>query len=291
MTAKVECIWEVGAELGEGPIWSAREQALWFVDIKGRRIHRYDERSGERRSWNTPEYVGFIVPLAGGGFICGLKRGLHHFDPVSGAFTLVTRVDSDHPANRLNDGFVDAAGRLWFGTMDNDQKQPTGSLYRFDSRGLKSCDAGYVITNGPAASPDGRTLYHVDTLKRVIYSFDLDDAGVLSNRRAFAQIDTPGAYPDGPAVDASGCVWISLYGGWGMRRYSPQAKAFETFPLPVANCTKAAFGGADLRTLYITTALQGLSAEQRARQPLAGGLFRMRVDTPGLPQNELRYEP
>lgn len=283
-----ECVWDLGAQLGEGPIWMASEQAVWFVDIKGRQIHRYHEPSGAKRSWTSPQEVGFIVPIAGGQFIAGLQSGLHRFDPEKGTFTLIAAVDSDQPHNRLNDGFVDAAGRLWFGTMDNDEKDPTGALYRFDQRGLKSCDSGYVITNGPAVSPDGRTLYHVDTLKRLVYAFDLNQAGELSHRRVFAQVDTPGAFPDGPQVDTAGFIWIGLYGGWGVRRYSPQAELPETVKLPVANCTKAAFGGDDLRTLYITTAWKGLSAADRAKQPLAGGLFRLRVETPGLPQQAVR---
>lgn len=288
--SKVECVCAVGAKLGEGPVWSARDQAVWFVDIKERRIHRFDTRSRALLSWQTPEEVGFIVPAARGRFIAGMKSGLHDFDPASGKFSLITRVDSDQPRNRLNDGYVDAEGRLWFGSMDNEESQPTGALYRFDARGLKRCDDGYVITNGPVASVDGRTLYHVDTLKRVLYAFDLDEDGALSNRRVFTRIEQPDAYPDGPAIDTSGCVWVGLYGGWGVSRYSPQGELLETLKMPVANCTKAAFGGEDLRTLYITTAWKGLSSEQLAGQPLAGGLFAVRVDTPGVAQNEVRYD-
>lgn len=287
MTA--ECVCAVGAELAEGPVWSATERAVWFVDIKGRRIHRYRE-CGDVDSWNAPEEVGFIVPTTRGPFICGLRSGLHRFDAATGGFTLIAHIDSDRPGNRLNDACVDPSGRLWFGTMDNDERRPTGVLYRFDAAGLRRCDDGYVITNGPAVSPDGRTLYHVDTLRRLIHAFDLDPHGALSNRRLFASIELPGAYPDGIAVDASGCVWVGLFGGWSVRRYSPQGKLLQTVRLPAANCTKMAFGGEDLRSLYVTTAWKGLSAAQRAEQPLAGGLFRVRVSTPGLPQQEVRHE-
>lgn len=287
--SKVECVCAVGAQLGEGPLWSAQDQAVWFVDIKGRNVHRFDTRISALQSWQAPEEVGFIVQASRGRFICGLESGLHSFDPATGKFNLITRVDSDRPRNRLNDGYVDPSGRLWFGTMDNEESQPTGSLYRFDARGLKRCDDGYVITNGPAASADGRTLYHVDTLKRVIYAFDLED-GAVSNRRVFTHIEKPGAYPDGPVVDSAGCVWIGLYGGWGVQRYSPQGELLETVELPVANCTKPAFGGKDLRTLYVTTAWNGLSKEQIAGQPLAGGLFATRVATAGLASNEVRYD-
>jgi len=285
----IDCVCALGAQLGEGPLWSAPEQALWLVDIKGRQIHRFDTRGSGLTSWAAPEEVGFVVKATGGRFIAGMKSGLHAFDPASGNFSPITRVDSDKPRNRLNDGYVDAAGRLWFGSMDNDESQPTGSLYRFDERGLRRCDENYVITNGPTTSPDGRTLYHVDTLQRVIYAFDLND-GDLGKRRVFARIEEPGAYPDGPTIDADGCVWIALFGGWRVQRFSPQGELLQTIEMPVANCTKVAFGGNDLRTMYITTAWKGLSKEQLAMQPLAGGLFATRVDTPGVAPNEVRYD-
>jgi sugar lactone lactonase YvrE len=242
------------------------------------------------RSWAAPEDVGFIVPAQRGRFICGLKSGLHQFDPESGDFELIARVDSDRPRNRLNDAHVDAAGRLWFGTMDDDEQSPTGSLYRFDARGLKVCDRNYVITNGPATSPEGRTLYHVDTLGRLIYAFDLSPDGELANRRVFARIEQEGAYPDGPIVDASGRVWVGLFGGWGVNRYSPGGELIDTISLPVSNCTKPLLGGEDRRTLYVTTAWKGLTEEQREQQPQAGGLLKMQVDSPGLPQYEVRYD-
>jgi xylono-1,5-lactonase len=289
MPAGVECIWALAAKLGEGALWSARERAVWFVDIKGRQIHRYDEATRTRRSWPAPEDVGFIVAASGGHFICGLKSGLYEFDPASGKFQLLALVDSDRPRNRLNDAHVDAAGRLWFGTMDDDETRPTGALYRFDATGLHRCDDDYVITNGPATSPDGRTLYHIDTLKREIYAFDLAADGSLSNRRIFARVAETDGHPDGPVVDATGCVWVGLFGGWGVNRYSPSGELLSKLSLPVANCTKAAFGGDDRRTLYVTTAWKGLTAERRAEQPLAGGLFSVRVDTPGLPANEFAH--
>jgi D-xylonolactonase len=286
----VECVCAIAARLGEGPVWSARERAVWFVDVKGRCVHRYDEASRTTRTWRAPEDVGFVVATSGGRFICGLKSGLHLFSPENGSFQLLTLVDTDHPGNRLNDAHVDAAGRLWFGTMDDAEVSPTGALYRFDARGLKRCDAGYVITNGPATSPDGRTLYHIDTLERVIYAFDLAADGSLSSRRVFARVADGDGYPDGPVVDTTGCVWVGLYGGWGVNRYSPTGELLSKLSLPVANCTKPAFGGDDLQTLYVTSAWKGLDAEQRAQQPLAGGLFAVRVDTPGLPAREVAVD-
>jgi xylono-1,5-lactonase len=290
MSASADCLWPLAAELGEGPFWSVREQALWFVDIKGRRVHRYEPASSERRSWNAPEDVGFIVPVCDGSFICGLASGLHRFHPDEGSFALLERVEQDRPGNRLNDACVDRDGRLWFGTMDDGEQRPTGAFYRLDARGVHRVDDGYVISNGPAASPNGRTLYPVDTTRRVICAVDLNDDGSLTNGRVFTRLDIPDAYPDGLTVDSEGCVWVALFGGWGVQRYSPQGVLLEALRLPVANCTKPAFGGADLRDLYITTAAKGLTAEQRNQQPLAGGLFCVRTEVAGVEQPSVNYK-
>jgi sugar lactone lactonase YvrE len=282
MQEPAECIWPVAARLGEGPTWCAADATLWFVDIRSRRIHSCSERNGEQRSFTAPEMTAFVFPAGGGKFLCGLQSGLHRFDPAIGTFEPVLRVDAEHGDNRLNDGYVDAAGRLWFGTMDHNGRESTGSLYRYDGQRLERMDSGYVITNGPAMSPDGRVLYHVDTLKQCVFAFDVDAAGGLSGKRVFLTLTEPGVYPDGPTVDRAGNVWLALYGGWGVRCYSPQGRLLETIDIPVRQCTKAAFGGPDLKTLYITTAAFGLSASELEEQPLAGGLFRVRVDATGL---------
>jgi D-xylonolactonase len=282
------CIWPVGACLGEGPVWSAAERAVWFVDIKSRRIHRFDPHTRQGKSFDAPSEPGFVLPVRGGGFIAGLKSGLHRFDPRSGEFTLVKTVEPAHLNNRLNDGYVDAAGRLWFGSMHDPETEPSGVLYRFERDGAcVPCDSNYIVTNGPAMSPDGKTLYHVDTLAQTIYAFDVASDGALTRKRVFARIDRPKVYPDGPIVDRDGCIWCGLFGGWGLLRFDPNGAIVDEIKLPCANVTKAAFGGDDLRTLYITTAWVGLDDAQRNAQPLAGGLFSVEVDVPGLPQNEI----
>ncbi|HYE27814.1 MAG TPA: SMP-30/gluconolactonase/LRE family protein [Allosphingosinicella sp.] len=277
-----QSVWTVGAELGEGPVWVERDLALWFVDIKRRKIHRFDPEGGESRSWDSPEQIGFLLP-AESGFIAGLESGLHRFDEESGEFALIAAVEADRPGNRINDGVVDAAGRLWFGTMDNDEKEPTGRFYRFQSGQL--ADAGLppvVITNGPAISSDGRTLYHVDTLAGLIHACDLRADGSLGETRPFVRIAPEDGYPDGPTVDAEGCLWIGLYFGWEARRYSPRGELLNRVSFPTSNITKLAFGGSDGRTAYATTARQGLKPDQLDEQPEAGSLFAFRVDVPGI---------
>jgi D-xylonolactonase len=280
----VECAWPVEAILGEGPAWSAAERAIWFVDIKAPAIHRLDAVTGERRSWPAPARVGFVLPTSAGWHMAGLKTGLHRFNPETGNFSLLHVVEPHAPNNRLNDGFVDSAGFLWFGSMDDNEEEPSGALYQLHDSGCVRRDPGYIVSNGPTESPDGRTLYHTDTLAGIIYAFDRGLSGSLSNKRVFVRFSPEEGYPDGPIVDAEGCLWTGLFGGWELRRYSPRGELLQTLRLPCSAVTKAAFGGDDLRTLYITTAHVALNAEERLQQPLAGGLFRVRIDVPGLPQ-------
>ena len=276
--------WELEAELGEGPVWVERDKALWFVDIKKRQIHRYDPANGSRRSWESPEQIGFLLPSAGGGFVAGLQSGLYRFDESSGGFELIVEVEPELPANRLNDGIADPAGRLWFGTMDNSEKARSGAFYCFHGGHLTRTELdGIAITNGPAVSPDGKLLYYVDTLRGTIGVADIRDDGSLGDPRPFARIDPRDGYPDGPAIDSNGYLWISLYAGWEARRYAPSGELVESVRFPVANITKIAFGGDTLRTAFATTARQLLSADQIAKQPLIGALFQFHVNVPGVP--------
>lgn len=277
-------IWNVAAELGEGPVWVLRDRALWFTDIKKRKIHRFDPVSDGRQTWVAPEQVGFVLPAEGGGFVAGLMSGLHRFDESTGRFTLISEVEPERPNNRLNDGVVDPSGRLWFGTMDNGETSRTGAFYRFERGLVAPTGIGEIaITNGPALSPDGRILYFVDTRQGTIDAAVVAEDGTLGPSRPFARIDPAEGFPDGPTVDSEGCVWIGLYAGWEARRYSPAGELVERVRFPVANITKIAFGGEDLRTVYATTARQLLTSSEIERQPQAGDLFEFRVDVPGLP--------
>lgn len=284
MSTDPQVIWEVQAQLGEGPVWIERDQALWFTDIKHQRVHRLDPATGDRRSWQAPEQVGFVLPAESGGFIAGLQSGLHRFDPGSGRFRLIVAVEPDRPTNRLNDGVVDPGGRLWFGTMDDSERENSGAYYCFRRGELRTSGlSGIAITNGPAISPDGRTLYWVDTIGRGIYACDIEADGSLNPSREFVRIAPGEGHPDGPTVDSDGSVWIGLYGGWEARRYSAEGELIERVRFPVANITKLAFGGADLRTAYATTARHLLKPEELEEQPLAGGLFAFRTAVPGRP--------
>jgi sugar lactone lactonase YvrE len=280
-------LWEVGATLGEGVVWDGAGGCVWFVDIKRCRIHRCAPDGSDRRSWDAPGQVSFIVPAVDGSMVCSLDDGLYRFVELEGSFVPLASVEADKPGNRFNDGHVDHQGRLWFGSMDDAEEKPTGALYRYDAGTVAPMDEGYVITNGPALSPDGRTLYHTDTLEKCVYAFDIGADGTLSNKRPFVRIEG-GGYPDGMAVDAMGCVWVATFGGWRIDRFDTDGRKVGEVAFPCANITKLAFGGPDLRTVYATTARKGLSAAELAAQPLAGALFTFRSETPGLPQRALR---
>ncbi|MGN6085381.1 SMP-30/gluconolactonase/LRE family protein [Trinickia sp.] len=283
-----ECIWPLGAELGEGPVWSKSEKAVYFVDIKRKHVHRYVADTRETMTWPAPSEACFIVPTPDDGvFVCGLRKGLYRFDARTGTFDKLADAERDRAANRLNDGFADPRGYLWFGTMHDDETEPTGAIYRVDEEGrIERRDDGYDIANGPAMSPDGRTLYHTDTRGQTIYASDVDERGGLSNKRAFVKVQGS-AYPDGMAVDAQGCLWVALFGGGCIERYGHDGKQIDTVAFPCSNITKLVFGGDDLRTAYVTTAMKGLSEAKRERETLAGGLFTFRAPVPGLPQNVL----
>lgn len=286
VTSGVERVLGVGATLGEGPLWL--DDALWFVDIKQHKVHRFDPASGDHRTWTAPAQVGWVQPMADGGMLAGLQTGLHRFDPTDGSFTHLHAVEPDAPGNRLNDSTVDATGRLWFGSMDDGESAASGLIYRADADGVAPVVDGIVITNGPAVSPDGATLYHCDTLAGTIHACTIGDDGSLLDTRVFAAVDvaTQG-YPDGPIVDAEGYVWVSFYGGWCVRRYAPDGTQVAEIRLPVSNITKIAIGGPDGRTAYATTAAKGLSDEARALQPFAGDVFAFDAGVAGQPAHRV----
>ena len=276
---EVICVADVHAVLGEGPVWVAREKALYWLDIKGRKIFRLDER-GRVDQWETPLRVGSLAPRAGGGFIAGTDHGIADVDLQSGRFKIVHHPEEHLPDNRFNDGKVDRRGRFWAGTMDDTERDSTGTLYRIDAdMRCTAIDAGYKVTNGPAFSPSGAIMYHNDSARQVTYAFDLDDDGNAGNRRTFATYGEGDGYPDGMTVDAEGCLWIAFWDGWCVRRYSPAAELLQTIEVPVSRPTSCAFGGSGLDKLYISSASIGLDEAALAVQPQAGGLF---VASPGV---------
>lgn len=274
----VECVWNVAALLGEGPIWDERDDCLWFVDIKRGLLHRYDPASGARSTEDLGGNPSFVLPATPEGLVIGNRD------------TLVLRTESGLSAiatvampacNRFNDATVDAAGRVWFGSMDDNETLPTGRVHVFDGGGVVEAGGAAVITNGPAISADGRWLYHVDSVERTIRRFDVSDRLQLRDGSVFAVLRAEEGAPDGVILDAEDHLWVGLWGGWCARRYAPDGRIVAEVAFPCANVTKIALGGPGLRTAYATTARIGLDAAALVDQPLAGGLFSFAVDVPG----------
>jgi sugar lactone lactonase YvrE len=277
------CVADVRAVLGEGPVWVAREQALYWADIKGWRIFRRAFETGEVTSWEPPFRICSLAPREGGGFVAGAENGFAFIDPEAGRFDLHANPEPERPTNRFNDGKLDRAGRFWAGTMDDEEIEASGALYRLDGDlSWRRLDDGYRVTNGPAFGPGGRLMYHNDSARQLTYVFDLDEEGNASNRRIFAQFGGGEGYPDGMTVDAEGCLWIAFWDGWCLRRFAPDGELLGVVEVPVQRPTSCVFGGPALDHLFITSASIGLSQEELAGQPAAGGLFMMKPGVSGV---------
>ena len=280
----IRCVWKAGALLGEGPIWDEQEEAAYWVDIKAPAVHRYTPASGLTATWAMPEPIGCIARRSGGGFVAGFKSGFAFLDLASGHIEKIGDPEPEQPNNRLNDGKCDLKGRFWVGTMDDEESRPTGWLYRLDpDRTWHHMDGSYVVTNGPAFSPDGRTIYHTDSFRRIIYAFDLAPDGTLANKRVFVRLPHADGYPDGMTTDSQGFLWVAHWGGWRVTRFTPKGSVDRIIELPVSQVTSCVFGGRDLDVLYITSAWIGLDKKARLEQPLAGGLFEVSAGVRGLP--------
>ncbi|CDG38396.1 MULTISPECIES: SMP-30/gluconolactonase/LRE family protein [Asaia] len=285
------CAYDIRADLGEGPVWISSENAIYFVDINGRKVHRFTPGLGEAHHWVAPGKVAFLLPVEDGTFLAGLPDGLYRFDPQASSFEKELDVEADKPGNRLNDGCVDLHGRGWFGTMDDSEEAPSGSLYSVhhtaEGFALRHHDTGYTVANGPAVSPDGKLLYACDTPNGVIYRFDLSPDGALSNKRIFVNLPEDKGYPDGVVSDSEGNIWCSTWNGAHVRCFTPDGVERASFAVPAMNVTKVAFGGDDRKTAYVTSARQGLSDAVLARYPHSGSLFTFRADKAGLPQHRI----
>ena len=283
-----ELVWPVQAQLGEGPAWFPEEGVLRFVDIKGGRLHRYVPATGACKTIDTGGQPSFVVGVADGGLLTGSGNAIHHASD-EGLAAAVVHVDM--PAhNRSNDATVDRQGRLWFGTMDNEETRPTGALHCLDRGTLHCLGHEAVVTNGPAISADGDTLYFVDSGARTIWRLTLGAGPSVRSREVFVQLGEADGHPDGIVLDSEDCLWVALWDGWGVRRYAPDGTLLAHIAFPCARVTKVAFGGADLRTAYVTTARAGLDKAALAGQPLAGSLFAFEAPVAGrvLPAVRLR---
>ncbi|MGW3665851.1 SMP-30/gluconolactonase/LRE family protein [Streptomyces sp. NPDC005141] len=277
MTA-VEVAVPAHAALGEGPTWDPVERRLIWVDVLGSRIHTYDPASGRRTVLATEQHVGAAKPRAGGGLVVNLRDGVGLYGPAgSGAFRWLHR--EPVPGRRANDAAVAPDGSLWCGTMRYDEAPGGGTLSRIAPDGtVRPILDDVAVSNGTGWSPDGRRVYYIDSPTRRVDVFDIGDDRLPVGRRPFATVED--GFPDGLTVDADGCVWVALWDGGAVRRYTPDGALDRVVELPVRRPTSCAFGGADLTDLYITTARTGLAAPH----PMSGSLLVVPGVGKGLPQ-------
>lgn len=286
-TSDAELVLDACSELAEGPSWDAATGLLIWVDITHSLVHRFDPATGRDEAIDVGKHVGAAVPRASGGLALALADGFGILDTYTGRVEMIAQVEAENPLNRMNDGKCDPSGRFWAGTMAYDSRVGAGALYRLETDGrVSKVVVGVTISNGLGWSLDQRYMYYIDSGSDGVDVFDYDaTTGAVTRRRRLIEIAARTGTPDGMTVDADGYLWVALWDGWAVHRYAPDGTLDRVVRVPVARVSSCTFGGDDLGDLYITTAWENLSAEARAAQPHAGGIFRARPGVTGLPTN------
>jgi sugar lactone lactonase YvrE len=276
-------------QLGECPAWSAYDDAIYWVDARRPAVHRYSPATGDVTSWPMPEIIPGLAVAGPARLLVAFRATFAVLDIATGHLTEIPPRASSSAPTRFNELKCDRQGRVWIGEMNDERRIPAGQLYRLDADGLTPVLDGVVVPNSLCWSPDGTTMYFSDARAPVIWQFDYDpDSGTPSRRRPFAELRADQGFPDGATVDAEGCVWSTNYGGWSVARYRPTGEIDLEVQLPTAQVTSCAFGGANMDTLYITTAAQRLTPAERADQPDAGALFELRTTAHGLTEADAK---
>lgn len=284
----LRCVAPSQDQLGETPLWCEQTASLLWIDIDRALLHRLHPASGRRDSFQFAVRTlgGLALRREPGSVLLALETSLHIFDLGSGRLSRLAEIEPASLDTRLNDGRCDAQGNLWIGSMDNGLAAPSGSFYRVGADGQVARQFGDVIvSNTVAIAPDQHTLYFSDTRRYLTWAFDLNpDDGTLSNRRVFVDHRARSERPDGACVDREGALWVAIFAGGRVDRYSATGQLLRSIPLPVTNPTCVCLGGPEFRTLFITTARKFLSAERLAQEPLAGSVLAVDVEAPGLPE-------
>jgi len=269
--------------LGEGPLWSARDRALYWVDILAPAVHRLSLIDGSLSSWRMPEMIGWVIERAKvPGFIAGFQSGFAELTLDPFEIRPIADPEPHLPKNRLNDAKADRSGRIWAGSMNVNADVPSGGFYRLDpDRSVTAMDSGYIIANGPAFSPAHDYIYHTDSGRGVVYRFVLNADGTLGERVAFIEFEAGWGKPDGMTVDVDGALWIAHWGAARVSRFTPDGQVDRVIHLPTAQLTSCAFVGENLDRMFVTSA-----AIDDERDPLAGALFEVDPGTRGFPPGQ-----
>ena len=288
--ATANLLLDTKSTLGEGPIWDDEEDCLWWIDIEVGLVHRFDPARHQNQTFDIGRKVGTVVRRQRGGLMLALADGFAAFDPKSGRLEILCDPEADKPDNRFNDGKCDPAGRFWAGSMNAlDESQPTGALYCLHADGhvVKHFE-GVRVSNGIVWTADAKTMYYIDSPTRCVDSFEYDrETGQISNRQTVIQFSEDQGYPDGMTIDAEDMLWVAQWDGWGVSRFDPKTgELLDKIEVPAAQVTACAFGGPELKDLFITTARRGIEAGDLEEQPYAGSLFHARPGVMGVRSNQ-----
>ncbi|MFM7427353.1 MAG: SMP-30/gluconolactonase/LRE family protein [Elainella sp.] len=271
------------ARLGECPVWDAKRQRLFWVDVYNHRVHQFDPATGTDRYVDTGDVVSALVLTQDDRLLIALGNRLAYLDLDSGAVETLCQVEFPHPDTRFNDGKCDPQGRFWIGSVSQVPEQAT--LYRYDPDGrLELMETGLTISNGLGWSPDGATFYLTDSAPHKIYAYDFEgETGQIRNRRVLIDLSPEEVEPDGLTVDQQGNIWTALWNGWALACFDAQGQELQRLKLPVQRPTSVTAGGADLTDFYITSASVGLSQQEIQQGFYAGDLFQFAAPVAGLP--------
>ena len=282
----IECVYETASFLGEGPMWSVKEKALYWVDILAPAIHRFDPEAKQNQTVKITELIGAVAIRKNTGLLAATQFGFKNLDFGTGKLELITNPEAHLPENRFNDGKCDRKGRFWAGTLCLHAGTGIGSLYRLEPNGkVKQMDTGFGVSNGMGWDPDNRVMYFTDSKSKRIFKYDFDlDTGEIDNRRIFASVPEHGGLPGGLTVDKQGFVWSVNWDGWCITRYDPKGAVERIIRLPVPRPTSCMFGGENLDILYVTSARIRLSAQRLSEAPLSGSIFAIDAGVQGMPE-------
>lgn len=283
----IECVWPANAILGEAPFWSVEEGVLYWVDIDGKTVFRYQPENGGKQTYALGHEIGCIIPRRNGGFVAGLDRGLAFLSSDFAETEFFASPEDDLPDTRFNDGKCDRRGRFWVASADRNEVAPLAALYCLNGSGqLIRTLSQVVVGNGMGWSPDNRTMYFTDTGISTIFAFDYDiETGATENRRVFVEVDQQDGLPDGLTVDVEGYVWSAHWAGSRVTRFDPEGGIDRVIDMPVPNVTSLAFGGPGLDRLFVTTARLGMNGQELDEAPLSGALFVVDPGVRGIPES------